>query len=77
MSQHFKSVNRSTPSIAREAISLMLWMTGRVLRLMLRRPLIDILLWMLALWFITGFIGRLLSPEPVLQPEPAAIFVGR
>jgi hypothetical protein len=76
MYQHFKSVNRSALSIAREVISLMLWMTGRVLRLLLRRPLIDILLWVFALWFITGFIGNLLAPQPVV-PQPEVLFEGR
>jgi hypothetical protein len=76
MSQHFKSVNRAWVPIAREAISLMLWVTGRMLRLLLRRPLIDILLWVLALWWITGFISSVLMPQPVIPP-PAVVFEGR
>ena len=57
---------------------MLLWMTQRLLRLMLRRPLIDILLWVIALWFITGFIGSLVAPqpEPVLL-QPATVFEGR
>jgi hypothetical protein len=31
---------------------------------------------MLVLWFITGFIGRLLAPQPALY-QPAAVFEGR
>jgi hypothetical protein len=76
MSQHFKSVNRSYAPIAREVSSLLLWVTRSVLRVLLRRPVIDILLWMLALWFITGCIGRLFAPGPVLQ-QPAALIESR
>ena len=76
MSQHFKRVNRSWVSVAREVSSLLLWVTRRLLRVLLRRPVIDILLMVLALWLITGFIGRLLAPQPVLY-QPAAVFEGR
>jgi hypothetical protein len=76
MSQHFKSVNRSAGTLAGEAVSLLLWVTRRVFWLLLRRPLIDIVLLMLALWLITGFIGRLLAPQPVLY-QPAAVFEDR
>jgi hypothetical protein len=76
MSQHFKSVNRSAGTLAGEVVSLLLWVTRRLFWLLLRRPLIDIVLLMLALWLITGFIGRLLAPQPVLY-RPAAVFEGR
>ena len=76
MSQHGKSVNRAWASIAREVISLMLWVTQRLLRVLLRRPVIDIVLLVLVLWLIAGFIGRVLAPEPVLY-RPAAVFEGR
>ena len=76
MSQHEKSVNRAWASIAREVVSLMLWVTQRLLRVLLRRPVIDIVLLVLVLWLITGFIGRVLAPEPVLY-RPATVFEGR
>ena len=49
----------------------MLWVTRRLLRLLLRRPLIDVLLLLLALWLIAGFIGKLTVPQPVLYHPPA------
>ena len=76
MSQHFKRVNRSWVSIAREVISLMLWVTQRLLRMLLRRPMLDVLALLFALWLITSFLGRVLAPEPVLL-QPAAVFEGR
>jgi hypothetical protein len=76
MSQHFKSVNRSWVPIAREVISLMLWVTQRLFRMLLRRPMIDVLALLLALWLITSFLGRVLAPQPVLL-QPAAVFEGR
>ena len=76
MYQHFKSVNRSYAPIAREVSSLLLWVTRSVLRVLLRRPIIDIVLILIALWFITGLIGRLVAPEPVLL-EPPTVFEGR
>jgi hypothetical protein len=76
MSQHFKSVNRANVSLARELISQLLWVTRFLLRVLLRRPVIDVLLLMLVLWLIAGFIGRLVMPEPVLQ-QPAALIESR
>jgi hypothetical protein len=76
MSQHFKSVNRSWVLIAREVISLMLWVTQRLFRMLLRRPMIDVLALLVALWLITSFLGRVLAPQPVLL-QPAAVFEGR
>jgi hypothetical protein len=76
MSQHFKSVNRSWVPIAREVISLMLWVTQRLFRMLLRRPMIDVLALLVALWLITSFLGRVLAPQPVLL-QPAAVFEGR
>ena len=78
MSQHFKSVNRSWVPIVREVISLMLWVTQRLLRLLLRRPMIDIVLLVFVLWIIARFINTVLipQPEPVLI-QPAAVFEGR
>jgi hypothetical protein len=76
MSQHFKSVKRDAVPIAKEVISLMLWVTQRLLRFLLRRPMIDILALLVALWLITSFLGKVLGPEPVLL-QPAAVFEGR
>ena len=76
MSQHFKSVKRDAVPIAKEVISLMLWVTQRLLRLLLRRPMIDVLAVLFALWLITSFLGRVLAPQPVLL-QPAAVFEGR
>jgi len=78
MSQHGKSVNRAWASIAREVISLMLWVTQRLLRMLFRRPMLDIVLLVFVLWLITRFINTVLipQPEPVLL-QPAAVFEGR
>ena len=76
MYQHFKSVNRTAAPIAREIISLMLWVTRRMLRVLFRRPMIDVLLMLFALWAITSFLGKVFAPEPVLL-QPAAVFEGR
>jgi len=78
MSQHQKSVNRAWVSIALEVISLMLWVTQQVLRMLLRRPMIDIVLLVFVLWLMTRFINTVLipRPEPVLL-QPAAVFEGR
>ena len=75
MSQHFKSVNRSWVSVAREVISLMLWVTQRLLRMLLRRPMIDIVLLVFVLWLIAHFVNSVLFPQPgpVLY-QPAAVF---
>ncbi len=76
MYQQFKSVNRAAAPIAREVISLMLWVTRRVLRVLLRRPILDVLLLMLVLYCIASMIGRFTQPEPVLY-EPPTVFEGR
>jgi len=78
MYQQFKSVNRSWVPIAREVISLLLWVTQRLLRVLLRRPMIDIVLLVFVLWLFTRFINTVLlpQPEPVLI-QPAAVFEGR
>jgi len=78
MSQHTKSVNRAWVSIAREVISLMLWVTQRVLSMLFRRPILDIVLLVFVLWVIARFVNSVLlpRPEPVLI-QPAAVFEGR
>jgi hypothetical protein len=77
MYQHFKGVNRSWASIAREVISLMLWVTQRMLWMLFSRPMINVLALLLVLWLITGFLRTLVAPQPGAYPQPAAIFVGR
>ena len=76
MSQHGKSVNHAWASLAREVISLLLWVTQRLLWVLFSRPMINVLALLLALWLITSFLGRVLAPEPVLY-RPAAVFEGR
>ena len=78
MSQHGKSVNRAWASIAREVISLLLWVTQRLLSMLFRRPMLDIVLLVFVLWLITRFINTVVipQPEPVLL-QPAAVFEGR
>ena len=76
MSQHFKSVNRSWVPIAREIISVMLWVTRRLFRVLFRRPMIDVLALLVALWLMTSFLGKVFAPQPVLL-QPAAVFEGR
>jgi hypothetical protein len=76
MNQHFKRVKRDAVPIAQEVIRLLLWVTQQLLSLLFRRPMIDVLALLLALWLITSFLGRVLAPEPVLL-QPAAMFEGR
>ena len=78
MSQHHKSVNRDWMPIAREVISLGLWVTQRLVRILFRRPMIDIVLLVFVLWLIARFVNTVLlqQPEPVLI-QPAAVFEGR
>ena len=76
MYQHFKGVKRDAAPIAREVISLMLWVTRRLFRVLFRRPMIDVLALLVALWIITSFLGRVFAPEPVLYGPPA-VFEGR
>jgi hypothetical protein len=54
------------------------WVTQRLLRMLLRRPMLDIVLLVFVLWFIARFINTVLvpRPEPVLL-QPAAVFEGR
>jgi hypothetical protein len=78
MYQHQKSVNRSWVPVVRDAISVLLWVMQRLLRMLLRRPMLDIVLLVFVLWLIARFVNTVLmpSPEPVLI-QPAAVFEGR
>ena len=62
--------------IARQVISLMLWVTQRVLRVLLRRPILDALLLLLVLYVIASIIGRFTQPMSVLY-EPPTVFESR
>jgi hypothetical protein len=66
----------SWAEIARQVLFLMLWVTRRLLRMLFRRPVLDVLLLLLAFWLVAGFIGNLTAPQPVLQ-QPPALFEGR
>ena len=66
----------SWAELALQVLSILLWVTRSVLRVLLRRPVLDVLLLLLVLWFIAGFIGRLSAPQPVLF-EPPTVFEGR
>jgi hypothetical protein len=78
MSQHFKSVNRAWVSIAREVISLVLWVTQRLLSMLFRRPILDIVLLAFVLWMIARFLNSVLLPQPgSVLLQPAAVFEGR
>ena len=63
MGQYFKIVNRSRAAVA--------W------RVLLRRPLIDILLLLVVLYLIASLIGRFNQPRPLLYPAPPTVFEGR
>ena len=78
MYQQFKGVKRDALPIVREAISILLWVMQRLLRILLRRPMLDIMLLVFVLWLIARFVNTVLlpQPEPVLL-QPAAVFEGR
>ena len=78
MYQQFKRVNQSWVPIVREVISILLWVMQRLLRMLLRRPMLDIVLLVFVLWLIARFVNTVLlpQPEPVLL-QPAAVFEGR
>ena len=77
MGQYFKIVNRSHAAVAWRVLRLMLRVTRRLLRVLLRRPLIDILLLLFVLYLIASFIGRFNQPRPLLYPAPPTVFEGR
>ena len=54
----------------------MLWVMRCLFRVLFRRPMIDVLALLLALWLMTSFLGRVLAPQSVLL-QPAAVFEGR
>ena len=76
MSQYFQPVNRSHAALARRMLRLTLRVARRLLRILFRRPVIDVLLLLLVLYLIASFIGRLNRPRPILY-EPPPAFEGR
>jgi hypothetical protein len=57
MYQHFKSVKRDARTLAGEVVPCLLWVTRRLLRVLLRRPVLDIVLLVFVLWLIIRFIN--------------------
>ena len=57
-------------------LRLILRVARRLLRVLLRRPVIDLLLLMLVFFLIASFIGRVNRPRPILY-EPPPAFEGR
>jgi hypothetical protein len=76
MRQYFQPVNRSRAAVAWRVLRLLLWVTRRLLRVLLRRPVIDILFVLFVLSLIASLIGRFNQPRPLLY-EPPAVFEGR
>ena len=76
MSQYFQPVNRSHAAVRRRVLRLMLRTARRLLRVLLRRPVIDVLLLLLVLYLIASFIGSVNRPRPILY-EPPSAFEGR
>jgi len=69
MGQYFTTVNRSRAAVA--------WRILRLLRVLLRRPLIDILLLLFVLYLIASLIGRFNQSRALLYPAPPTMFEGR
>ena len=57
---------------------MVLWVAQRLVRMLIRRPMLDIVLLVFVLWLIARFVNTVLlpQPEPVLF-QPAAVFEGR
>ena len=76
MDQYFQSVNRSHAALARRVLRLMFRVARRLLRVLLRRPVIDIIFLLVVLFIIASFIGMVNRPRPILY-EPPTLFEGR
>ena len=76
MGQYFQPVNRSHAAVRRRVLRLMLRTARRLLRVLLRRPVIDVLLVLLVLYLIASFIGSVNRPRPILY-EPPSTFEDR
>jgi hypothetical protein len=77
MGQNFTIVNRSRATMAWRVMRLILRVARRLLRVLLRRPLIDILLLLFVLYLIASLIGSFNQPRPLLYPAPPTVFEGR
>ena len=77
MDQYSKMVNRAQRALALRALRQTLRVMRRLLRVLLRRPFIDVLLWLVVLYCIASLIGRFNQPQPLLYPGPPTVFEGR
>jgi hypothetical protein len=77
MDHYSKMVNRAHNALALRAVRQTLRVLRRLLRILLRRPFIDVLLWIVVLYCIASLIGRFNQPQPLLYPEPPTLFEGR
>ena len=76
MSQYFQPVNRSHAALARRILRLTLRVARRLLRILFRRPIIDLLFLLLVLYIIASLIGSVNRQRPILY-EPPPAFEGR
>jgi hypothetical protein len=63
--------------IAFKVLRVVLRQARRVMRLLLRRPVIDVLFVMLVLYLLATLIGGVNQPRPFLRPTPPILFEGR
>jgi hypothetical protein len=77
MDHYSKIVNEPSRASTARIIFRVLWrVLRRFGRVLLRRPLIDVLIVLLVLYFLFGFIGRFNQPQPLLR-QPPMLFEGR
>jgi hypothetical protein len=76
MAQNFLIVNRSRAAVARRIVRLIFRVARRMLRVLLRRPVIDILFVLFVLYLLATLIGTVNQPQPLLRQTPA-LFEGR
>ena len=60
-----------------KVVRLVLRQARRMARLLLRRPIVDVLFIMLVLYVLATLIGSVNRPQPLLYPTPPAVFEGR
>ena len=63
------SYKHSSAHVARDVLRLMLWVTRRLLRVLFRRPLFDVLLLLVVLYLIASLIGSVNQPQPLRTLE--------
>ena len=76
MDKYYYPVNRSRATLARRILRLTARVARRLLRILFRRPVIDILFLLLVLYLIASLIGSVNRPQPLLY-EPPTEFDGR